>query len=95
MRRPLQSGQVDADPPVDSVVARRAAAPDTTPARIPLVPTPTPVRGLYVNRWAALGQRMVPPSLVDISRGSAKASAMGSVKVWAPALARESGWADL
>jgi hypothetical protein len=32
--------------------------PDTTPAKIPLVPPPDPLRGLYVNRWAAIGQRM-------------------------------------
>ena len=34
------------------------AARDTAPARIPLVPTPDPVRGLYVNRWAAIGEKM-------------------------------------
>jgi hypothetical protein len=27
-------------------------------AKAPLVPRPTPLRGLYVNRWAALGDRM-------------------------------------
>jgi len=27
-------------------------------ARAPLVPTPDTVRGLYVNRWAAIGRRV-------------------------------------
>lgn len=39
----------------ESAVARA----DTTPEeKIPLVPRPERVRGLYVNRWAALGSRM-------------------------------------
>jgi hypothetical protein len=33
---------------------------------MPLVPTPDPVRGLYVNRWAALGRRMW--ELIDVAR---------------------------
>jgi hypothetical protein len=36
------------------------------PTKIPLVPTPDPVRGLYVNRWAALGQKMW--QLVDVAK---------------------------
>jgi hypothetical protein len=32
----------------------------------PLVPTPDPVRGLYVNRWAALGRKMW--ELIDIAK---------------------------
>jgi hypothetical protein len=32
----------------------------------PLVPTPDPVRGLYVNRWAAIGARMW--QLIDIAK---------------------------
>ncbi|MFL5561969.1 MAG: putative glycoside hydrolase [Gemmatimonadaceae bacterium] len=31
---------------------------DSAPAKIPLVPRPAVLRGLYVNRWAALGDRM-------------------------------------
>ena len=42
--------------------AATAAARDTTPrdtvTRFALVPTPDTVRGLYVNRWASLGQKM-------------------------------------
>lgn len=32
----------------------------------PLVPTPSPVRGLYVNRWAAIGERMW--QLIDVAK---------------------------
>ncbi|MFN2566330.1 MAG: putative glycoside hydrolase [Gemmatimonadaceae bacterium] len=32
----------------------------------PLVPTPDPVRGLYVNRWVALGRKMW--ELIDVAR---------------------------
>jgi hypothetical protein len=32
----------------------------------PLVPTPSPLRGLYVNRWAALGDRMW--QLIDVAK---------------------------
>ena len=32
---------------------------------MPLVPTPNPVRGLYVSRWAAIGQRMW--QLIDVA----------------------------
>ncbi|MGH7718694.1 MAG: putative glycoside hydrolase [Gemmatimonadaceae bacterium] len=32
----------------------------------PLVPTPAPLRGLYVNRWAALGQKMW--QLIDVAK---------------------------
>src|ERR1700694_2593186 len=34
--------------------------------RAPLVPRPAAVRGLYVNRWAALGQKMW--QLIDVAR---------------------------
>ena len=44
---------------------RDSALRDTTPA-IPLVPTPDTVRGLYVNRWASLGQKMW--QLVDVAK---------------------------
>ena len=44
------------DVPTDSILLPPA----------PLVPTPTPLRGLYVNRWAALGDRMW--QLIDIAK---------------------------
>ena len=34
----------------------------------PLVPTPDPVRGLYVNRWAALGNKMW--QLIDVAKST-------------------------
>jgi hypothetical protein len=50
-----------------------AASPDTTAPpdsilrpRAPLVATPSPLRGLYVNRWAALGQKMW--QLIDVAK---------------------------
>jgi hypothetical protein len=42
------------------------AAPDTTAKPLPLVPRPNVVRGLYVNRWAALGNRMW--QLIEIAK---------------------------
>ncbi len=36
----------------------RGGADSTPVVRVPLVPRPTAVRALYVNRWAALGSRM-------------------------------------
>src|ERR1044071_6185157 len=33
--------------------------------QMPLVPVPTPLRGLYVNRWAAIGDRVW--SLIDVA----------------------------
>jgi len=56
-------------PHSDSVVAKRdsVVVPDSIrrPA-MPLVPTPNPVRGLYVNRWAAIGDRMW--QLIDVAK---------------------------
>ncbi|MFN2397198.1 MAG: putative glycoside hydrolase [Gemmatimonadaceae bacterium] len=34
--------------------------------RVALVPTPSPVRGLYVNRWAAVGRKMW--QLIDVAK---------------------------
>jgi hypothetical protein len=55
-------------PSAESTIAKRDAVviPDSIrrPA-MPLVPTPTPVRGLYVSRWAAIGQRMW--QLIDVA----------------------------
>ena len=46
--------------------ARRNASADTLPKALPLVPRPEVVRGLYVNRWAALGERMW--QLIDVAK---------------------------
>jgi hypothetical protein len=40
------------------VVAATTGAIDTAPAPVTYVPRPDTLRGLYVNRWAALGDRM-------------------------------------
>jgi hypothetical protein len=65
-----------AQPPADT--ARSAArassptAPDTLHAdslprpRVPLVATPDTLRGLYVNRWAAIGQKIY--KLIDVAK---------------------------
>ena len=64
------TGSAKAQPPsvaVAPAVPRAAAIPDSIarPAQ-PRVPTPRVVRGLYVNRWAALGQRMW--ELIDVAK---------------------------
>jgi len=46
-------------------VARRAVAQDSATARSPM-PAPSVLRGLYVNRWAVLEQRMW--ELIDVAR---------------------------
>ena len=46
-----------APPPVPDSVRRPQAA---------LVPTPDPVRGLYVNRWASLGRKQW--ELIDVAK---------------------------
>ena len=50
------AGVVPLPTPADSILRPRA----------PLVATPQPLRGLYVNRWAALGRRMW--QLVDVAK---------------------------
>lgn len=64
-----------AQPPVESTRVRPAdstAASGPLPAdsiarpRAPLVPTPSPLRGLYVNRWAALADKMF--RLIDVAK---------------------------
>lgn len=48
-------------------VPTRVAAPDSIlQPKAPLVPRPAVVRGLYVNRWAAIGQRMW--ELIDVAK---------------------------
>jgi hypothetical protein len=61
-QQPTVQGEGNASP-ADS--ARRAAA-DSSPRALPLVPRPEVVRGLYVNRWAALGERMW--QLIDVAK---------------------------
>src|SRR5215213_9515618 len=51
---------------VAPVTGTRRAAADTAPKALPLVPRPRVVRGLYVNRWAALGDRMW--QLIDVAK---------------------------
>src|SRR6188474_2196639 len=46
--------------------SRSAASADSSPAPLPLVARPEVVRGLYVNRWAALGDRMW--QLIDVAK---------------------------
>ena len=46
--------------------ARPSASADSSRASLPLVPRPEVVRGLYVNRWAALGDRMW--QLIDVAK---------------------------
>ena len=50
-------------------VAADGLAPDSIlRPRAPLVRTPQPLRGLYVNRWAALGQKMW--QLIDVAKAT-------------------------
>ena len=60
-----QTVRADSASGASASASPRAAAPPT-PARVPLVPTPDPVRGLYVNRWASLGQKMW--QLIDVAK---------------------------
>lgn len=53
----------------DSAAARHdtvAVADSIRRPLVQLVPTPDPVRGLYVNRWAAIGERMW--QLIDVAK---------------------------
>ncbi|HWJ21428.1 MAG TPA: putative glycoside hydrolase, partial [Gemmatimonadaceae bacterium] len=50
----------------DSSTAAAGSVPTRVPTRVPPVPTPAVVRGLYVNRWAALGQKMW--QLIDVAK---------------------------
>ena len=63
-------GTGDASPPKGAAAGRqdsaRVTAADTVPPPAPLVSRPAAVRGLYVNRWASLGQKMW--QLIDVSR---------------------------
>jgi hypothetical protein len=65
-----ETGRAERPAPIDTAAQRAPAAAVTVPDSIrrpaaPLVRTPDPVRGLYVNRWAAIGQRMW--QLIDIA----------------------------
>jgi hypothetical protein len=76
-----RTGRVGSTIPVDSGIgavtssgaadgratAPRPPVPDSIRRpQAPLVPTPDPVRGLYVNRWAALGRKMW--DLIDVAK---------------------------
>ena len=58
--------------PGDSARNARSSAADSLPPdslarpRAPLVPTPDTLRGLYVNRWAAIGQKVY--KLIDVAK---------------------------
>jgi len=49
-----------------SRAAAALAADSVARAKIPLVPTPDTLRGLYVNRWATIGQKVW--KLIDVSK---------------------------
>ena len=48
------------------LLAPPALAQATDTARVPLVPRPPIVRGLYVNRWAAVGKKVW--QLIDVAK---------------------------
>jgi hypothetical protein len=48
------------------LLATPAVAQSADSTRVPLVPRPTVVRGLYVNRWAAIGQKIW--DLIDVAK---------------------------
>jgi hypothetical protein len=57
----LAISQAVAPPPADSLPADSIARP-----RVPLVAAPETLRGLYVNRWAAIGQKVY--RLIDVAK---------------------------
>jgi hypothetical protein len=68
---PATSAAQRPDPPQTAASCAMAPAASVPPDSIlrpaaPLVPTPSPLRGLYVNRWAALGQKMW--QLIDVAK---------------------------
>ena len=67
-RAALAQPPVDSTRPrVDSLGGPVTLAPDSIARpRAPLVPTPNPLRGLYVNRWAALSPKMT--RLIDVAK---------------------------
>ena len=48
------------------LLAAPLSAQSADTARVPLVPRPAVVRGLYVNRWAAMGKKMW--DLIDLAK---------------------------
>ncbi len=53
--------------PTPAAALRDTLAPDSLARpRVPLVPTPDTLRGLYVNRWAAIGQKVY--KLIDVAK---------------------------
>ena len=62
-----QKAQVAIEPSVASSAAgAKVRARDPLPAPVVHVPTPDTLRGLYVNRWAALGSKL--RMLIDVAR---------------------------
>jgi hypothetical protein len=70
----LGQGSAAANPVLPPPLCAAPAVPAVAPADSllrplpPLVPTPTELRGLYVNRWAAIGRRMW--ELIDLAKRS-------------------------
>src|SRR5687768_8711794 len=65
-REAIAQGGVPALDSADRAKADSMRADSIESARIVRVPTPDTVRGLYVNRWAALGRRM--GELIDVAK---------------------------
>jgi hypothetical protein len=68
-----ETGRADHDPPssqggaaVGAAATRAPSADTAAPKAIPLAKRPEVVRGLYVNRWAALGERM--GQLIEVAK---------------------------
>jgi hypothetical protein len=62
---PADTGRIA--PQTTAVVTPDALPPDSIARpRVPLVPTPDTLRGLYVNRWAAIGQKIY--KLIDVAK---------------------------
>ena len=67
--RPGGAPAPEGSTPPDTVTAPRdtvVVADSIRRPQQPLLPTPNPVRGLYVNRWAAIGERMW--QLIDVAK---------------------------
>jgi hypothetical protein len=64
---PVDSGSAIATTAGNGSATPALAVPDSIRRpQAPLVPTPDPVRGLYVNRWVALGRKMW--ELIDVAK---------------------------
>ena len=64
----VAAGSAAAQHPARAVAADGLAPDSILRPRAPLVATPRPLRGLYVNRWAALGRKMW--QLIDVAKAT-------------------------